>query len=51
MFTIILYLLAITFLVISFFKDKKKTKMALIKAWKAFENTFFNLAFSFASSL
>jgi uncharacterized membrane protein YraQ (UPF0718 family) len=38
MFTIILYLLAFTFLIVSFFKDRKKTKMALKKAWKAFEN-------------
>lgn len=38
MFTIILYLLAFLFLILSFFKDKKKTKMALKKAWKAFEN-------------
>jgi len=38
MFTIILYLLMFTFLTISFFKDRKKTKMALKKAWKAFEN-------------
>ena len=33
-----LYLIAIGFLVFSFVKDKKKTKMALMKAWKAFEN-------------
>lgn len=38
MFTIILYLLAFSLLLISFFKDKKKTKMALKKAWKSFEN-------------
>ena len=38
MFTYILYALAITGLAISFFKDRKKTKMALMKAWKAFEN-------------
>lgn len=38
MFTIILYLLAFAFLTLSFFKDRKKTKMALKKAWKAFEN-------------
>lgn len=38
MFTIILYLLAFAFLILSFLKDKKKTKMALKKAWKAFEN-------------
>ena len=38
MFTIILYLLASVLLIISFLKDKKKTKMALKKAWKAFEN-------------
>lgn len=38
MFNIILYLLAFVFLVISFLKDKRKTKMALKKAWKAFEN-------------
>jgi len=38
MFTYILYGLAIAGLAISFFKDRKKTKMALKKAWKAFEN-------------
>lgn len=38
MFTIILYLLAFVFLTLSFLKDKQKTKMALKKAWKAFEN-------------
>ena len=38
MFTYILYALAITGLVISFFRDRQKTKMALVKAWKAFEN-------------
>jgi len=30
--------LAIILLILSFIKDKKKTKMALKKAWKAFEN-------------
>ncbi|OCZ49869.1 permease [Dehalobacter sp. TeCB1] len=38
MFTIILYVLAIGLLLLSFLKDKKKTKMALVKAWKSFEN-------------
>jgi uncharacterized membrane protein YraQ (UPF0718 family) len=38
MFTYILYGLAIAGLAISFFKDRRKTKMALTKAWKAFEN-------------
>ena len=38
MFTIILYVLAIGLLILSFLKDKKKTKMALKKAWKSFEN-------------
>jgi len=38
MFTLILYLLAGVLLVLSFLKDRKKTKMALKKAWKAFEN-------------
>ena len=36
--TYILYGVAILFLAVSFFKDKKKTKMSLKKAWKAFEN-------------
>lgn len=36
--TYILYGITVLFLVISFFKDKKKTKMSLKKAWKAFEN-------------
>ena len=34
----IFYGLAIVLLILSFLKDKKKTKMALKKAWKAFEN-------------
>lgn len=34
----IFYALAIILLILSFIKDKKKTKMALKKAWKAFEN-------------
>lgn len=38
MFTISLYVLAIGLLFISFLKDKKRTKMALKKAWKSFEN-------------
>lgn len=38
MYTIILYLLAFVFLIFSFIKDKNKTKKALKKAWKAFEN-------------
>ena len=38
MFTIILYVLAIAGLAISFYRDRAKTKMALKKAWKAFEN-------------
>ena len=38
MFTYILYALAIVGLAISFLRDRQKTKMALLKAWKAFEN-------------
>ncbi|MHC1787847.1 MAG: permease [Christensenellales bacterium] len=38
MFTYLLYALAGIGLAVSFFKDKQKTKMALKKAWKAFEN-------------
>ena len=38
MFTYILYALAIIGLAISFYKDRQKTKAALMKAWKAFEN-------------
>lgn len=37
-FTVILYILAVGLLLLSFIKDKKKTKMALKKAWKSFEN-------------
>ena len=33
-----LYVFAVTGLVISFVKDRNKTKMALKKAWKSFEN-------------
>ena len=32
------YLIAIGFLIFSFVKDKHKTRKALLKAWKAFEN-------------
>ncbi len=38
MFTYILYALAAIGLAISFFRDRQKTKAALMKAWKAFEN-------------
>lgn len=38
MFTITLYILALGLLLLSFYKDKQKTKMALKKAWKSFEN-------------
>ena len=34
----ILYSIAIIFLIISFFKDKKKTKTAIITGLKSFEN-------------
>ena len=34
----VFYGLAILLLILSFVKDKKKTRMALKKAWKAFEN-------------
>lgn len=37
-FTIVLYVAAFVFLLVSFFKDRGKTKLALKKAWKAFEN-------------
>jgi len=55
LFTYILYALAIIGLAISFFKDRQKTKAALMKAWKAFENilpqiltVFLILAFALA---
>lgn len=38
MFTYILYGLAVLGLAVSFLRDRNKTKMALKKAWKAFEN-------------
>jgi len=38
MFTTIMYMLAVSLTIVSFLKDKKKTNMALKKAWKAFEN-------------
>jgi len=38
MFTAILYVLAAGLLLLSFLKDRKKTKLALKKAWKSFEN-------------
>lgn len=36
--TYLFYIVTISLLTVSFFKDKKKTKMSLKKAWKAFEN-------------
>ncbi len=38
MFTVILYVLAAAGLGISFFKDRRKTKSALVKAWRSFES-------------
>jgi uncharacterized membrane protein YraQ (UPF0718 family) len=38
MFTKILYIVVVVCLAISFYKDKGKTKKALKKAWKSFEN-------------
>jgi uncharacterized membrane protein YraQ (UPF0718 family) len=37
-FTITLYVITAGLLAASFLKDKQKTKLALIKAWKSFEN-------------
>ncbi|MEA4871785.1 MAG: hypothetical protein VB076_03110 [Synergistaceae bacterium] len=34
----LLYGVTIVFLLLSFFKDRKKTRMALKKGWKAFDN-------------
>ena len=38
MFTKILYIVAAVLLLLSWLKDRQKTRMALKKAWKAFEN-------------
>ncbi|SHI26959.1 permease [Desulfosporosinus lacus] len=38
MFTILMYIVAFGFLILSFIKDKSKTSAALKKAWKSFEN-------------
>ena len=38
MFNWVLYILCFVVLIISWVKDRKKTKMALLKAWKSFEN-------------
>ena len=38
MFTVILYIIATGLLIASYLNDRKKTKQALIKAWKSFEN-------------
>ena len=38
MFTKILYGIAAVCLTVSFYRDRKKTRMALKKAWKSFEN-------------
>ncbi|MDO5028725.1 MAG: permease [Bacillota bacterium] len=38
MFTKILYILSLSSLLLSLIKDKEKTKLALKKAWKSFEN-------------
>lgn len=37
-FDTILYAVALGFLIFSFIKDRKKTKLALLKAWCSFEN-------------
>ncbi|ADG81344.1 permease [Thermincola potens] len=34
----LLYSITILFVILSYYRDRKKTKMALKKAWKAFEN-------------
>lgn len=34
----LMYGLVILLLMVSYYKDRKKTKMALLKAWKSFEN-------------
>ncbi|MDK2562089.1 permease [Romboutsia sedimentorum] len=38
MFSIVMYTLAISLLLVSLIKDKDKTKIALKKVWKSFEN-------------
>lgn len=38
MFQVIMYIAAALLLLLSFYKDQKKSKLALKKAWKAFEN-------------
>lgn len=38
MFAKVLYALALGWLVLSFFRDRDRTKLALKKAWKSFEN-------------
>ena len=38
MFTIFMYIVAFSFLFLSYMKDKEKTLKALKKAWKSFEN-------------
>jgi uncharacterized membrane protein YraQ (UPF0718 family) len=38
LFEVILYVLALTLLSFSFIRDRKKTKIALMKSWKAFIN-------------
>lgn len=35
--TIVLYIMAVTLLIVSYTRDKKKTKIALKKAWTSFE--------------
>ena len=38
MFNLILYLICIAVVIVSWLKDRQKTKLALKKAWKSFEN-------------
>ena len=45
MFTVVLYILAAGMLLWSFRKDRKKTKMALKKAWRSLENILPQLLF------
>lgn len=38
LFNIVLYILTVVLLLISFFKDRKKTGLALLKGWRSLEN-------------
>ena len=44
-----LYGITVFLLILSFIKDKNKTKKSLLKTWKAFENIYLSFSYHSAS--